>query len=263
MNIDSIYCGNCVDVMDEWDDNIIDMTLTSPPYDNLRDYKGYKFDFEGIANQLFRITKQGGVVVWVINDQFINGGKSGSSFKQALYFIDMGFLLHEEIIYQKNGFSHPSSNRYHQVWEHMFIFSKGKPKTFNGIKDRKNKYAGQTSWGKNTFRQKDGTLIERQRKTISEYGLRYNIWKYNTGGCGQSSTSKIAKKHPATFPDRLAEDHVISWSNLGDLVLDPMCGSSTVGVACKKLGRCYIGIDISPEYIQLSKQRLAERRLNA
>lgn len=251
----TIYCGDCAKVMKQWKDGIIDLTVTSPPYDNLRDYKGYKFAFESIAEQLYRVTKPGGVVVWVVGDATIKGSETGTSFRQALYFKDIGFSIHDTMFYLKNNFANPSTVRYHQVIEYVFILSKGKPKTFNPICDRQNKYAGQTCWGKNTVRQKNGTLIEMPKKIIADYGKRYNIWKYNVGA-GFSTKDKVAYKHPAIFPEKLAHDHIISWSNEGDIVLDPMCGSGTTLKEAIKLNRQFIGIDISEEYCAIAQERL-------
>lgn len=252
---DQIICGDSVDILQKFPLCSIDLIVTSPPYDNLRDYKGYNFRFEDMVLQLKKVLRAGGVIVWVVGDATIKGSETGTSFKQALYFKEIGFNLHDSMIYMKNSFANPSSNRYHNIFEYMFIFSKGRPKTFNGIKDRKNKYAGQTSWGRNTSRQKDGTLVERPRKVIAKYGMRYNVWKYNTGK-GFSSKDKIAFQHPAIFPEQLAIDHIKSWSNPGDLVLDPMCGSGTTCVAAKQLGRRYIGIDISSEYCKIAQDRI-------
>jgi len=256
--INNIYCGDCVEVIEQWPNNIIDLTITSPPYGNLRDYKGYSFDFEGIVNQLFRVTKQGGVVVWVVGDATVKGSETGTSFRQALYFKDVGFNLHDTMIYQKNGFANPSTNRYHQTFEYMFVFSKGKPKTFNPIKDRENKWSG--PWGKNMGRGKDGVLKERKSFTYGKWGMRYNIWKYNIGK-GNTTKDEIAYKHPAIFPEKLAHDHIISWSNEGDVVLDPMCGSGTTLKEAMKLNRQFIGIDISEEYCYISQERLKEVKI--
>lgn len=258
--VNKIVCGDNIDIIYKWPEKCIDLTITSPPYDNLRDYDNPNFDwatFEVLADNLYLITKDGGVVVWVVSDAVVNGSETGTSFKQALYFIDVGFNLHDTMIYQKNNFSNPSSNRYHQVFEYMFVFSKGKPKTFNPIMDRKNKYAGQTSWGKNTVRQKDGSLIERPKKIIAEYGMRYNIWKFNVGK-GFSTKDDFAYEHPAIFPEKLAADHIISWSNKEDVVLDPMCGSGTTCKMAKLLGRKYIGIDISEKYCKITEKRIDE-----
>lgn len=234
----------------------IDLTVTSPPYDSLRSYSGYKFDFEPIAQQLYRVTKPGGVVVWVVGDETIDGSESGTSFRQALYFMKIGFNLHDTMFYEKAGFSNPSSNRYHQVIEFMFVLSKGKIKTFNPIRDRIVKW---DSWGKNTSRQKDGTLKLKkgQRKSrVGECGMRFNIWKYATGA-GMSTRDGIAFRHPAIFPEKLAEDHILSWSNEGDVVLDCMCGSGTTLKMAIKNHRHYIGFDTSAEYVKIAKKRVA------
>jgi len=158
MEVNKIYCGDCAVVMSEFDADSIDLTVTSPPYDNLRDYEGYVFNFESIAKQLYRVTKPGGVVVWVVCDATINSSETGTSFRQALYFKDLGFNLHDTMIYEKPGFSKPQTIRYHQSFEYMFVFSKGRVKTFNPLMDRKNIYAGLSQLGKNTLRQKDGSM---------------------------------------------------------------------------------------------------------
>lgn len=254
----TIYNGDCLEVMRGIEDNQIDLTVTSPPYDSLRTYQGYSFDFESIAKELFRITKEGGVVVWVVGDQTINGSETGTSFKQALYFKELGFNLHDTMIYSKNNFSNPSINRYHQIFEYMFILSKGKPKVFNPIKDRKNITAGQIgSWGRNTSRQVDGTMRTRPRKIINEWGQRYNIWKYKTSKNGQED--EIAYEHPAIFPKQLVKDHIISWSNENDLVLDPFLGSGTTAIASTETKRKFIGVEISQDYFNIAKKRIEEK----
>ena len=252
---EQLICGNCVYIMSFWPSDCIDLTITSPPYDNLRTYKGYTFDFENIAKQLYRITKPGGVVVWVVGDATIKGSETGTSFKQALYFKEVGFNLHDTMIYEKNSMSYPSSNRYTQIFEYMFIFSKSKPKTINLIKDKKNKWAGHSNWGNPSQRNKNGELISSPKRVVNELGIRNNIWRFNTGK-GFSASDKIAHQHPAIFPEQLAKDHIISWSNPGDFVLDPMCGSGTTCKMTKQLNRKYIGIDISQEYIELAQKRL-------
>jgi site-specific DNA-methyltransferase (adenine-specific) len=243
-----IHNENCLDTMALMPDGSIDLTVTSPPYDNLRDYNGYSFDFEPIARELYRVTKDGGVVVWVVGDATINGSETGTSFRQALFFMSLGFNLHDTMIYQKHNFSNPSSNRYHQIFEYMFVFSKGKPKTFNALKDRPNVEAGKIgSWGKNTSRQVDGTMVERSRKVNTEFGMRYNIWRMKT---------EMKPLHPAPFPEQLAEDHILSWSNAGDLVYDPFLGSGTTALCARRLGRNYVGSEISEEYCLVAKARL-------
>ena len=251
----TIYHGNCLDILPELEP--VDLTVTSPPYDNLRDYKGYVFDFEGIAKELYRITKIGGVVVWVVGDETIDGSETGTSFKQALYFKEIGFNLHDTMIYEKTGCAMPSPNRYLANFEYMFVSSKGKPKTYNLIEDRKNRFP--IRWGKGRkVRNKDGSWSYRENYTAKEFGRRFNIWKYNNGGQGYGCTDSFAQKHPASFPEQLAHDHIISWSNKGDTVLDPMCGSGTTLKMARLLGRKAIGIEISEEYCELTVRRLAQ-----
>ncbi len=255
LQLNQFYIGEAVNFMKEnIPDNFIDLTVTSPPYDNLRTYKGFVFDYQSMFKELYRITKPGGVVVWVVGDATINGSETGTSFKQALYAKDIGFNLHDTMIYEKAGFSNPSNNRYHQVFEYMFIFSKGRPKTFNPLKDRKKKWNG--SWGNASNRQKNGILIKKEKTTCNEYGMRFNIWRYANGkGFGQKD--EISYRHPATFPEQLAQDHILSWSNEGDVVLDPMCGSGTTCKMAWLNNRKFIGIDISEEYINdICKPRL-------
>ena len=247
--------GDCLDKLKTLDECSIDLTVTSPPYDNLRTYNGFTFDFEGIAKELYRITKDGGVVVWIVGDATINGSETGTSFKQALYFKDVGFNLHDTMIWLKPNPSNPSNNRYHQIFEYMFVFSKNKPKTFNPIKDRKNITAGKIgTLGKNTIRQKDGTFKEGKKKINSEFGMRYNIWKNNTVG-QDFMCQKLP--HPAMFPEKLVHDHIISWSNEDDTILDCFMGSGTTGKIAKQLHRNFIGIEISEEYMNIATERIS------
>tara|TARA_R110002012_G_C11466758_1_gene593490 strand:- start:45 stop:797 length:753 start_codon:yes stop_codon:yes gene_type:complete len=248
-----IYNENCLETMARMKDNTIDLTVTSPPYDNLRNYNGYSFDFESIAKELYRVTKDGGVVVWIVGDATIKGSETGTSFKQALFFKECGFRLHDTMIYLKSGFSNPSSNRYHQVFEYMFILSKGKP-VFNGLKDRKNKYK---TGGGASYRLKTGEIIKTDRaKKRNLYGLRFNTWNYPTGG-GHMNTDK--SKHPAQFPEQLANDHIISWSNENDLVYDPFMGSGTTAKMAIKNNRKWIGSEVSKEYCEIIKDRINEK----
>lgn len=253
-----IYCGNAVEVLKTFPDGCIDLTVTSPPYDNLRTYNGYTFDFEGIARELYRVTKQGGVLVWVVGDATINGSETGTSFKQALYFKEIGFNLHDTMIYMKSGPGYPSQDKYYQVFEFMFIFSKGKIKTFNPLKDRENRWFGE-KWSKVRTRRNVAGILKRTEWTADEgkkYGTRFNIWQYAVGS--KNSGDEISFEHPATFPEALANDHILSWSNPGDLILDPMCGSGTTCKMAKVNNRLYFGIDISSEYCELSNKRLAQ-----
>jgi len=253
--IDKIIYGDHLIVLKDVPDNVIDLTVTSPPYGEIRDYKGFVFDYKKLIKELFRITKVGGVLVWVVGDQVIDGSESGVSFEQALFAKSVGFNIHDTMIYSKDGAVYVERTRYWQEFEYMFIFSKSKPNTVNLIKDKKSIYSrGDSS---TTYRQKDGTVKRGGGFTGKriEYGIRSNVWRINSGYM-KSTTDKIAYYHPAIFPDKLARDHIISWSNKDDIVLDPMCGSGTTCKMAKKLGRKYIGIDISPEYCNLSKKRV-------
>jgi len=249
--MNKIIRGDCLEVMKTLEDNSIDLTVTSPPYDNLRDYNGYSFDFEGIAKELFRVTKEGGVVVWVVGDATIKGSETGTSFKQALYFKEIGFNLHDTMIYRKANPMPVKHNRYLPCFEYMFVFSKGIPKTINLIEEDtlatgKEKYTGtQQENGKFTAYGKHRNLKR----------IKYNVWDIKVGS-NQTTKDKIAFQHPAIFPEKLAEDHILSWSNEGDIVLDPMAGSGTTLKMAKKNNRNYIGIEISEEYIEIIKERL-------
>lgn len=249
-----VICGDCLEVMKDIPDKSVDMVLTSPPYDNLRDYKGYTFNFEGIAKEIYRVLKDGGVCVWVIADGVINGSESGTSFKQALYFKEIGFNIHDTMIWEKDTFSFPDKTRYRSCFEYMFIFSKGKPKTFNPIEDRINKYAGCKVHG--TSRGKDGITFRKSNiGTITkEKGIRFNVWH-------SPNEKNNIYGHPALFPEKLVEDHIISWSNEGDIILDPMAGSGTTLKMAKKNNRNYIGIEIAPEYIDIINKRLTNPSL--
>lgn len=254
--LDEVVCDDAANALTRLPDNSVDLTVTSPPYDSLRLYEGYSFDFEGIAKELSRVTKVGGVIVWVCGDATIDGSETGTSFRQALFFKDVcGLKLHDTMIYEKSAFANPSNNRYHQAFEYMFVFSKGKPKTFNPLKDRAcnpiSNYGMQR-------RQRDGSMShpgDRSRIEVGSYGMRFNIWRYVTGK-GNVTKDEVAYEHPALFPEKLAEDHIHTWSNEGEIVLDPMCGSGTTCKMAAKLGRHFIGIDVSPRYVEITKQRV-------
>jgi DNA modification methylase len=259
LELNKIYCMDNIEGMRLLDDNSIDLTVTSPPYDNLRNYNGYNFDFENVAKELYRTTKLGGVVVWVVGDATIKGSETGTSFRQALYFKEVGFNLHDTMIYEKAGFRYPDAIRYNAVFEYMFIFSKGKPKTFNPIKDKINLYAGGKVARQKQTRQVDGTITENSAwrnnkdKRVNEVGTRNNIWKLSSG-----KQNALGQAHPAAFPEELAEGHIISWSNPGDIVLDPFLGSGTTSKVAKLTNRNFIGFDISQEYCNLAEQRLQQ-----
>lgn len=264
MNTNVIHCGECAEVMArEIPDESIDLTVTSPPYDNLRDYHGYTFDFEAIAAQLWRVTKTGGVVVWVVADQTKNGSESGTSFRQALGFMELGFDLHDTMIYQKNGGGANGSNYcYLQMFDYMFILSKDRPASLNLIRDRKNRYGKNRKWyEKRGRRKKNGDKKEGyEYRKSKDFGRRSNVWLYTVGGA-HLTKDREGDLHPAIFPEALARDHIISWSSLGDVVLDPMCGSGTTLKMAKELDRQYIGIDISREYCDLSDRRVRAARV--
>ena len=251
-----IHNEDCIETMGKMHDNTIDLTVTSPPYDNLRSYNGNStIDFEKIANELYRVTKDGGVVVWIIGDQTKQGNESGTSFTQALYFKSIGFNLFDTMIFEKPPRGACGSNKtYWQSFEYMFVFSKGNPKTINLIKDRKNKKISGDNRG--TRRKYDGTLEKIPNVTFDSSGKRTNVWLYNIG-YNHSATDTIAYHHPAIFPENLAYDHIYSWSNPGDLVYDPFMGSGTTAKMAIKLKRRYTGSEISKEYCKISTDRLA------
>ena len=249
-----IIHGNCVEVMGKFDDNVIDLTITSPPYDNLRNYKGYIFPFEDIAKQLYRITKSGGVVVWIVADATINGSESGTSFKQALYFKEIGFNLHDTMIFRKkNPIPQIYRKRYNNEFEYMFVFSKGIVKTHNPIMVDC-LHAGRELNG-TTYKNfsKNEQVREKKAKPVKDKKIKGNIWEYVVG------QDQEAKEHTAPFPCDLVRDHIKSWSDEGDLVFDPMCGSGTTTKVAHEMGRKYIGIDISSEYCEIANRRIKNK----
>jgi site-specific DNA-methyltransferase (adenine-specific) len=234
----------------------IDMVLTSPPYDNLRRYQGLSFDqFKQAAFEVKRLLKPGGVCVWVVGDATIKGSESGTSFKQALYFKEIGLNLHDTMIYmsEKPPLNH---NRYEQKFEFMFIISKGKPKTFNPVME-KCTYAGSINTSTRRKNGNDLVYATGKEKPCKETKIKGNIWLYGTGN-NKTTKDKEAFEHPAIFPDKLAEDHIISWSNEGDIVLDPFMGSGTTGKAAIGLKRDFIGIELDTKYLELSQKRIAK-----
>tara|TARA_Y100001968_G_scaffold135016_1_gene123165 strand:- start:2018 stop:2860 length:843 start_codon:yes stop_codon:yes gene_type:complete len=265
LEVNKTYHVNCIAGMQQLDDECIDLVVTSPPYDDLRTYNdNTKWDinvFYSVAAQLTRVLKPGGVIMWNVNDATIKGSESGSSFRQALHFKDVcGLRLHDTMIYEKTGTAFASgvnSVRYTQQFEYCFILSKGKPKTVNLLCDKKNKWAGHQSWGNAQTRKKDGSIHDpgKKSKEIKEWGVRTNIWKIkNSGGFGQSS--KSAYKHPATMPEELARGHIHTWSNEGDLILDPFMGSGTSAQICLEMLRDYIGFEIDDEYYNMCVDRV-------
>lgn len=248
------YTGDNVEVVkNEIPDESIDLTVTSPPYDDLRTYNGFGWDIDAVIEQLWRVTKPGGVVVWVVGDKTHRGSETGTSFRTALKFMEVGWKLHDTMIYAKENPMPLKSNRYQPCFEYMFVFSKGKPNTFNPIM-RRNARAGGLQVG--THRDKCGA-----KKTMAGTGVvkgyspERNIWYYAVGK-NNSTSDNLAFQHPAIFPEKLAEDHILSWSNEGDTVLDIFGGSGTTAKMALLNKRKSIYIDISEEYTNLAKKRL-------
>lgn len=256
----TIYHGNCLDVLPAIDS--VDLIVTSPPYDNLRDYKGYTFDFPGISAQLWRVVSPGGVLVWVVGDQCIEGSESGTSFRQALAFKELGFRLHDTMIYMKDSAPFPNPMRYDQCFEYMFVLSKDAPKTVCLIKDKQNKQAGARITGK--CRQKDGSLTTmngtKKKRLTQDIGVRGNVWRYGTGYMKSAKEAYIFE-HPAIFPETLASDHIVSWSKQGNTILDPFMGSGTTLRAAKDLQRKAIGIELEERYCEIAAKRLRQEVL--
>ncbi len=257
MVCDEIICGDNVAVLSTFPDACIDLVVTSPPYDNLRKYGWHSWDFEGVAAQLVRVIKQGGVIVWVVADATVNGSETGTSMRQALYFKDAcGLNLHDTMIWNKppagaNG----SVFSYSQSAEFMFVMSKGKPKSITILRDRRNVSCGSVAikttggrWNKN-----DGAKHTDKQRIVPEFGMRTNVWDIAVGGSAGESTI-----HPACFPEALARDHVLSWSNEGDTVLDPFNGSGTTTKMAREFGRHYIGIDVEESYCAIARKRLEQ-----
>lgn len=249
-----LFCGDCLERMKEIESGSIDLTVTSPPYDNLRTYNNTlvwnESIWQAVIKELFRVTKIGGVVVWVVGDATIKGSETGTSFKQALWAMDCGFNLHDTMIYEKAQACFGSNNCYLQSFEYMFVFAKDKPKAINFIRDRKNVRGNVTESTVSRGMDADGKSGARILKTAKEFGKRKNIWRYGVGGGNLG--------HPAVFPEQLANDHIISWSNKGDTVFDPFMGSGTTGKMALLNNRNFIGIEKDPQYFEIAKERIAE-----
>jgi len=238
--LNTLHNENCITTMQRISDDSIDLVLTSPPYDNLRHYDGYTFNFLITSQEITRILKPGGVLVWVVGDETRNGTESGTSFRQALQFMDNGLNLHDTMIYEKNSSTFPAqkaSNRYTQIFEYMFVFTKGKP-TATLICDKPNKWAGHKDYA--------GKL----RNPVPDYSPRTNIWRY--------TTSKNSFGHPAPYPLELAKDHIKTWTTPHQTVYDPFMGSGTTAVASIELERNWIGSEISEQYCEIINNRVAQ-----
>lgn len=253
----TIYHGDCREILPTLEP--VDLVLTSPPYDNLRDYGGHGFDWKSTIDAIVPAMRPGGVCVWVVGDETVDGSETGTSFRQALYFLDKGLKLHDTMIYQKNGSALPSNVRYLASFEYMFVVSNGKPKAINLLKDRKNIYRERWGGGR-VVREKDGSLSARGNYSADEFGIRFNIWKLNNG-YGYGTKDIVTWEHPASFPESLAYGHISSWSNQNDVVLDPMSGSGTTLKVAKQLGRKAIGIEIEEKYVKIAIDRLRQEVL--
>ncbi len=255
---DTILEGNCVDLLRGFPENFIDLTVTSPPYDGLRDYEGYEFDAANVGEALLRVTKPGGVVVWIVGDR-INGGRSMTSFRQAVMFQDIGFTVHDVMIYQKKNTPFMRSNAYTNCWEFMLVLSKGgAPKTFNPLTTPTVRSGPEML----THNKRPDGINKKKRALLKPEKTRTNIWPYAVG-YGGTTGDKAAFEHPALFPEKLAADHILSWSNAGDLVLDPMCGAGTTCKMARLHGRRYIGIDICERYVEIARERVASVLMRA
>ena len=246
-----IYNEDCLQTMfTRLDMGSVDLTVTSPPYDGLRTYHGYSFDFPSVALGLLRVTKPGGVIVWIVGDATKRGSESGTSFRQALHFLELGFNLHDTMIYRKTSYVPLTHNRYEQAFEYMFVLSRGRPATFNPLREVCVD-AGEIQ-NTRTFYQTakcDKPSLLNSAKPVREEKIRANVWDiWPRGG---------VKGHPAQFPEPLARDHILSWSNPGDLVYDPFMGSGTTAIAARDTGRRWVGSEVSAEYCAIAKVRLS------
>ena len=269
MEINKTYNENCLITMASMPDNHIDLTITSPPYDEIRNYNnnggkmvnefnGYSFPFEDIAKELYRVTKKGGVVVWVVNDSMTNGSESLNSFRQALYFKEIGFKVHDTMIYRKLNPMPNAGTRYQQMFEYMFVLSKGKPNTTNIIlRERSNKCNDKRTYRKKKFSRNQDGEFNQNDYYIKEMVPDYNIWDFYVGG-GNSTNDKVAFKHPAIFPEELVKKHILSWSNENDLIYDPFMGSGTTAKIAIQTNRNYIGSEMCEEYCEIIEERLRD-----
>lgn len=249
--LNNIYNIDCLKGMKQLPNEYVDLVVTSPPYDDLRNYNGYNFDFENIAKELFRVIKTGGIVVWVVGDKVKNGDRTLTSFKHCIQFQEIGFNVHDVMIYRKKNTPFMRSNAYTNCYEFMFVLAKGKPKTFNPLKT---KTVRQGLEKLVTNKKADG-INKKVLGELKEEKTLTNIWDYAVG-LGGSTNDKIAFQHTAIFPEKLAQDHILSWSNEGDLVFDPMCGSGTTCKMAKLNNRNYLGMEISKEYTKLALSRI-------
>lgn len=251
MELNKIYNENCLETMKRMSDEFVDLVVTSPPYDGLRTYNGYSFPFEDIAKELYRILKPGGVIIWVVGDSTVKGSETGTSFKQALFFMECGFRLHDTMLYRKQNYIPLTHNRYEQCFEYMFCFSKGRPKTFNPITETTIGGGKRYNLNRKGYCKMIKEGAQRRRDEIvvtSEEKIKSNIFTYTVGA------SRV--NHPAPFPDDLPKDQIFSWSNEGELVYDPFGGSGTTAKMAHKLKRNWILSEISEQYCNIAQKRI-------
>jgi DNA modification methylase len=254
-SVPTIIVGDVLQALDLLPDQSVQCIVTSPPYDDLRTYGGYSWDFEKTAHELHRVLCAGGVLCWNVGDSVQDGSETLTSFKQAIYFKEVvGFRVHDTMIYEKLNFGHPEKVRYHQLFEYVFVLSKGAPRCFNPLRDKPNAWAGTGTWGKNTVRERDGSMTARTRNIITEFGMRGNVWRGKTSGQERGTQGSL---HPAAMPEWLACDLMLSWSNPGDTVLDPFGGSGTTALVAQRHGRSAILIELNPAYVEIARKRLA------
>ena len=254
-HINSIICGDSAEVLKNFPDNSIDMVVTSPPYDGLRDYNGFSLDLHKIGKEIYRVLKDGGIAVMVIQDATKDFAKSLTSFRTIVDWCDnVGFRLFETVIYHKNGTEGAWwKQRFRVDHEYMPIFMKGKkPQYFNKEPLKiPSKHGGKVMSGSGN-RRTDGTLSETVRRPINTMKCRGTVWDYLMAG----DKNPLKRKHPAVFPDKIPYDCIQCFCPEGGLVLDPFIGCGSTAVMAKVLGRNYIGIDISREYCDLAEERI-------
>ena len=256
-NFNRFIVGNATNILnDTFEKECIDLTVTSPPYESLRSYNGYSFVANAMLSAIYRVTKQGGVCVWVVGDK-INSGRSLVSFNHAFIARDCGFTVHDVMIYQKLNTPFMRSNAYTNCYEFMFVFSKGSPKTFNPIKIPTKRHG----WERAVANKGPDAINKKVPVELKKEKTKTNIWQYAVG-LGGSTRDRVAFQHPAIFPEKLASDHIISWTNEGDLILDPMCGSGTTCKMAVVNNRRWVGIDVSEDYINIAKERLNSLKVN-
>ena len=255
IDLDILYNEDCLKTMGRLPENSIDLIVTSPPYDDMRAYEPLPFDkFQQIAKEMYRILKKGGIGMWVVDDQVKDFDESGTSFRQVLYFKEIGFKSNTMFFEKPPRGATGNTKFYWKTVEYMVFISKGIPETINLIKDRENKYILKKPRSSRT-RKRDGTLQKRTYSPYGEMGRRTNIWRYPVGA-SHSTKDKFAFEHPATFPEQLAEDHIISWSNKNDVIYDPFMGSGTVAKMAKINSRHFIGSEIDKKFYKIAERRV-------